>query len=299
MTERGHPPGDGATRPRHLPDGLRRGVELDAVVLAPPSLRPGPAAPLRPPLWPGRGRPTGSSTSSSRRVVDAAAADGATVLVQDYHLSLLPGDAGPEAARPPHRPLHPHPLRQPRHAARPARRRGRRDPRGHGRRRRRAASTRRAGSRLPGLLRRRGRGRRATPSCRRSPPTPTTSSNGPRRRSAGAAGERLDELLGGRRMVLRVDRIEPAKNLLRGFWAFDEMLRMRPELRGEVVLLALAYASRSTLPEYLAYGGRGRAGRRDGSTTRGAPTTGRRSSSTWPTTRGGPSPPSCATTSSS
>jgi trehalose 6-phosphate synthase len=69
-----------------------------------------------------------------------------------------------------------------------------------------------------------------------------------------AAGERLEELLGGRRMVLRVDRIEPAKNLLRGFWAFDEMLRMRPELRGEVVLLALAYASRSTLPEYLAYG---------------------------------------------
>ena len=55
-------------------------------------------------------------------------------------------------------------------------------------------------------------------------------------------------------MVLRVDRIEPAKNLLRGFWAFDEMLRMRPELRGEVVLLALAYASRSSLPEYLAYG---------------------------------------------
>jgi trehalose 6-phosphate synthase len=69
-----------------------------------------------------------------------------------------------------------------------------------------------------------------------------------------AAGERLEELLRGRRMVLRVDRIEPAKNLLRGFWAFDEMLRLRPELRGEVVLLALAYASRSTLPEYLAYG---------------------------------------------
>jgi trehalose 6-phosphate synthase len=69
-----------------------------------------------------------------------------------------------------------------------------------------------------------------------------------------AAGERLEELLRGRRMVLRVDRIEPAKNLLRGFWAFDEMLRMRPDLRGEVVLLALAYASRQALPEYLAYG---------------------------------------------
>ena len=47
--------------------------------------------------------------------------------------------------------------------------------------------------------------------------------------------------------------MEPAKNLLRGFWAFDEMLRMRPSLVGEVVMLALAYPSRQTLPEYLAY----------------------------------------------
>ncbi|HTZ08088.1 MAG TPA: trehalose-6-phosphate synthase [Acidimicrobiales bacterium] len=69
-----------------------------------------------------------------------------------------------------------------------------------------------------------------------------------------AAGERLEELLRGRRMVLRVDRIEPAKNLLRGFWAFDELLRLQPRLRGSVVLLALAYPSRQTLPEYLAYG---------------------------------------------
>ncbi|MGA2520055.1 MAG: trehalose-6-phosphate synthase [Acidimicrobiales bacterium] len=69
-----------------------------------------------------------------------------------------------------------------------------------------------------------------------------------------AAGGRLDDMLQGRRMVLRVDRIEPAKNLLRGFWAFDELLRARPDLRGTVVMLALAYGSRQTLPEYLAYG---------------------------------------------
>jgi trehalose 6-phosphate synthase len=68
-----------------------------------------------------------------------------------------------------------------------------------------------------------------------------------------SAGERLDQLLRGRRMVLRVDRIEPAKNLLRGFWAFDELLRARPDLRGQVVLLALAYSSRPSLAEYLAY----------------------------------------------
>jgi trehalose 6-phosphate synthase len=68
------------------------------------------------------------------------------------------------------------------------------------------------------------------------------------------AAARIDTMLGDRRLVVRVDRIEPAKNLLRGLWAFDEMLRLRPDLRRRVVLLALAYSSRQTLPEYLAYG---------------------------------------------
>jgi trehalose 6-phosphate synthase len=69
-----------------------------------------------------------------------------------------------------------------------------------------------------------------------------------------AARSRLDELLGDRRVIVRTDRIEPAKNLLRGFWAFDELLRHRRDLRGTVVMLAHAYPSRQTLPEYLAYG---------------------------------------------
>ena len=73
--------------------------------------------------------------------------------------------------------------------------------------------------------------------------------------SAGcrAAVARIDDMLDGRKLVVRVDRIEPAKNLLRGLWAFDEMLRLRPELRGNVVLLSLAYQSRQSLPDYLAY----------------------------------------------
>jgi trehalose 6-phosphate synthase len=69
-----------------------------------------------------------------------------------------------------------------------------------------------------------------------------------------AAADRIDAMLGGRKLVVRVDRIEPAKNLLRGLWAFDEMLQLRPDLRGQVVMLALAYQSRQTLPDYLAYG---------------------------------------------
>jgi trehalose 6-phosphate synthase len=64
---------------------------------------------------------------------------------------------------------------------------------------------------------------------------------------------RLDELLAGRMLIARVDRIELSKNLLRGFLAFDDLLRTRPEWRGRVVFLAQAYPSRESLPEYLAY----------------------------------------------
>jgi trehalose 6-phosphate synthase len=68
------------------------------------------------------------------------------------------------------------------------------------------------------------------------------------------AAERLAELVGDRRTIVKVDRIEPSKNLLRGFWALDELLRTRPEWRGKIVFLGLFYSSRQDLPEYLAYG---------------------------------------------
>ncbi|MDQ4096697.1 MAG: trehalose-6-phosphate synthase [Actinomycetota bacterium] len=64
---------------------------------------------------------------------------------------------------------------------------------------------------------------------------------------------KLDEIVGDRRLILRVDRMELSKNLLRGFWAYDELLRDHPELRGRVVFAAFAYPSRQALPEYLAY----------------------------------------------
>jgi trehalose 6-phosphate synthase len=63
----------------------------------------------------------------------------------------------------------------------------------------------------------------------------------------------LDEALDGKMMILRVDRIEPSKNILRGFQAFDDLLRTHPEWRGRVVFVALIYPSREGLPEYLAY----------------------------------------------
>jgi trehalose 6-phosphate synthase len=63
----------------------------------------------------------------------------------------------------------------------------------------------------------------------------------------------LDEQVGDRHLIVRVDRIELSKNLLRGFLAFDDLLQTRPEWRGRVVFGAFVYPSRESLPEYLAY----------------------------------------------
>jgi trehalose 6-phosphate synthase len=63
----------------------------------------------------------------------------------------------------------------------------------------------------------------------------------------------LDQTVGDRRLIVRVDRIELSKNLLRGFHAFDDLLEARPALRGEVVFAAFVYPSREGLAEYLAY----------------------------------------------
>jgi trehalose 6-phosphate synthase len=69
-----------------------------------------------------------------------------------------------------------------------------------------------------------------------------------------AAGAELDRRLGGRRLIVRVDRIELSKNVLRGFHAYDELLEKRPDLRGEVVFGAHVYPSRQGLADYLSYG---------------------------------------------
>ena len=70
-----------------------------------------------------------------------------------------------------------------------------------------------------------------------------------------AARTRIEESIGGddRQVIVRVDRMELSKNLLRGFWAFDELLEVDPGLRERVVFVALAYPTRQGLPEYLAY----------------------------------------------
>ena len=69
-----------------------------------------------------------------------------------------------------------------------------------------------------------------------------------------AAAAALRDEVGGRRIVVRTDRLEPSKNIVRGMLAFEELLRAHPEWRGEVVHVAFAYPSRQGLAEYLAYG---------------------------------------------
>ncbi|HSX22203.1 MAG TPA: trehalose-6-phosphate synthase [Gaiellaceae bacterium] len=54
-------------------------------------------------------------------------------------------------------------------------------------------------------------------------------------------------------LVLRVDRTDPSKNIVRGFRAFKLMLARHPELRGRVRMLALLAPSRQDVPEYVDY----------------------------------------------
>ncbi|WP_330297144.1 alpha,alpha-trehalose-phosphate synthase (UDP-forming) [Streptomyces sp. NBC_00503] len=59
--------------------------------------------------------------------------------------------------------------------------------------------------------------------------------------------------VGGLRTIVRVDRTELSKNILRGLLAYRELLTTHPEWRERVVHLASAYPSRQDLSVYRAY----------------------------------------------
>jgi len=71
--------------------------------------------------------------------------------------------------------------------------------------------------------------------------------------ACNAAVADIERTVGKRQLIVRVDRIELSKNLLRGMRAYDKMLADRPDLREQVVFRSLGYPSRDGLPEYLAY----------------------------------------------
>jgi trehalose 6-phosphate synthase len=56
-----------------------------------------------------------------------------------------------------------------------------------------------------------------------------------------------------RKLIVRVDRMELSKNILRGLDGFRQFLERNPRQRGRVAHYVLAYASRRDLPEYKAY----------------------------------------------
>ncbi|MFD6969901.1 trehalose-6-phosphate synthase [Streptomyces sp. NPDC059979] len=68
--------------------------------------------------------------------------------------------------------------------------------------------------------------------------------------------EKLAQLraeVGDRKTIARVDRTELSKNILRGLLAYRELLTVHPEWRGRVVHLASAYPSRQDLAVYREY----------------------------------------------
>jgi trehalose 6-phosphate synthase len=85
------------------------------------------------------------------------------------------------------------------------------------------------------------------------PDTLVRFSRGPEVTARRTALEERLERAGRPRLIVRVDRLEPSKNALRGFLAFEALLLRQPELRGQVRFLAIQSISRESVPAYAAY----------------------------------------------
>ncbi|MBI4301299.1 MAG: trehalose-6-phosphate synthase [Chloroflexi bacterium] len=57
----------------------------------------------------------------------------------------------------------------------------------------------------------------------------------------------------GDQTIVRVDRVDPSKNIVRGFKAFDGLLERCPQLRGKVKFLAFLVPSRTHIRQYQRY----------------------------------------------
>lgn len=81
---------------------------------------------------------------------------------------------------------------------------------------------------------------------------------GPLRRTASspqvkAIRRELVQWRGDAKLLLRVDRLELSKNIVRGFRAYDAFLEANPDWRGRVRFLSLLPRSRTEIPEYQTY----------------------------------------------
>lgn len=71
--------------------------------------------------------------------------------------------------------------------------------------------------------------------------------------SVAQSAAHLDSIIGDRKAIVRVDRMELSKNLLRGFDAFNYLLTHYPRWRERVVFIAQLYPSRESLHAYRLY----------------------------------------------
>ncbi len=72
-------------------------------------------------------------------------------------------------------------------------------------------------------------------------------------RDVAVRAEELAHFTAGRRLIVRVDRTEPSKNIVRGLEAYRELLRSYPQWRGKVTHVVCSCPSRCDLPEYREY----------------------------------------------
>jgi trehalose 6-phosphate synthase len=57
----------------------------------------------------------------------------------------------------------------------------------------------------------------------------------------------------GEKLIVRVDRLDPSKDVAGGFRAYERLLETHPEWRGKVRFLAFLVPSRTSIPEYKSY----------------------------------------------
>ncbi len=57
----------------------------------------------------------------------------------------------------------------------------------------------------------------------------------------------------GQQTILRVDRLDPTKNVIVGFQAFEHLLETYPDMRGRVTFIALLVPSKSSIDSYKQY----------------------------------------------
>ncbi|MBX5468400.1 MAG: trehalose-6-phosphate synthase [Thermoleophilaceae bacterium] len=89
----------------------------------------------------------------------------------------------------------------------------------------------------------------------RAYPLPISAESFRRTAARESVREFEEELLRRRRehLILRVDRADLSKNVLRGFTAFDLFLTQHPEFREKVTFIAQLMPSRQDVPEYVEY----------------------------------------------